>query len=215
MKLIIGNKNYSSWSFRVWLTLRVHGIEFEEDLRTFDVENEYADFFEFAPHGKVPVLVDNGLTVWETMAILEYLAEKYPSAGLWPEDPLHRAEARSISNEMHAGFMALRAACPMNMRRRIEPVPIDRAVNKDVARIEQIWADCLAKHGGPYLFGDTFTIADGMFAPIVNRLAIYELSDHPAVKSYSETLSDLQAWKDWAEASAKEPWTVDIDEVYA
>jgi len=215
MKLIIGNKNYSSWSFRVWLTLKVLGIDFEEDLRTFDVENEYADFFEFAPHGKVPVLVDEGHTVWETMAILEYLAEKFPDAALWPDDSLHRAEARSIANEMHAGFLALRAACPMNMRRKIETIPIDRAVKKDIARIEQIWDECLKQHRGPFLFGKRFTIADGMFAPIVNRFAIYELSDHPAVKAYSETLSTLPAWKSWAADSAKEPWVVDIDEVYA
>ncbi|MEO0464609.1 MAG: glutathione S-transferase family protein [Pseudomonadota bacterium] len=215
MKLIIGNKNYSSWSFRVWLTLKVHGIAFEEDLRTFDVENDYADFFEFAPHGKVPVLIDGKLTVWETLAILEYLAEKAPEANLWPADPAVRAKARSICNEMHAGFLALRAACPMNMRRRIEPVPIDGAVKKDVARIEQIWADCLEAHGGPFLFGSTFTIADGMYAPIVNRFAIYELSDHPATRAYSDTLTNLPAWREWAEASAKESWVVDIDEVYA
>lgn len=215
MKLFIGNKNYSSWSFRVWLTLKVHDIAFEEDLRPFDVENEYADFFEFAPHGKVPTLFDDGLTVWETMAILEYLAEKFPQEQLWPADAKRRAEARAISNEMHAGFLSLRAACPMNMRRRIEPIPIDKVVKKDIARIEQIWADCLSKHGGPFLFGERFTIADGMYAPIVNRSAIYELSSHPAVDAYSATLTALPAWQEWAEASSKEPWTVDIDEVYA
>lgn len=215
MRLIIGNKNYSSWSLRVWLTLKVHNIAFEEDLRTFDVENEYADFFEFAPHGKVPVLIDGDLTIWETLSILEYLAEKSPDAGLWPNNAAARAKARSISNEMHAGFPALRAACPMNMRRRIEPVPIDRAVKKDIARIEQIWADCLETYGGPFLFGETFTIADGMFAPIVNRFAIYKLSDHAATRAYSDTLTALPAWREWADASAKEPWVVDIDEVYA
>lgn len=215
MRLIIGNKNYSSWSLRVWLTLKAHNIAFEEDLRTFDVENEYADFFEFAPHGKVPVLIDGDLTIWETLSILEYLAEKFPEAGLWPSDAAARAKARSLSNEMHAGFLALRAACPMNMRRRIEPVPIDRAVKKDIARIEQIWADCLKTYGGPFLFGETFTIADGMFAPIVNRFAIYELSNHTATRAYSDTLTALPAWSEWADASAKEPWVVDIDEVYA
>jgi len=215
MRLIIGNKNYSSWSFRVWLTLKVHDLAFEEDLRTFDVENEYADFFEFAPHGKVPVLIDGDFTIWETLSILEYLSEKFPEVGLWPSDAAARAKARSISNEMHAGFLALKAACPMNMRRRIEPVPIDRAVKKDIARIEQIWADCLEAHGGPFLFGEAFTIADGMFAPIVNRFAIYELSDHAATRAYSDTLTALPAWSEWAEASAKEPWVVGIDEVYA
>ncbi|MEM6914403.1 MAG: glutathione S-transferase, partial [Pseudomonadota bacterium] len=127
MKLFIGNKNYSSWSFRVWLTMRVCGIDFAEDLRPFDVENEYADFFEFAPHGKVPVLLDGNETIWETLSILEYLAERFPQSRLWPEDPALRSDARSIANEMHGGFLALRAACPMNMRRKIESVPIDRA----------------------------------------------------------------------------------------
>ncbi|QUL37632.1 glutathione S-transferase family protein [Erythrobacter sp. JK5] len=215
MKLYIGNKNYSSWSLRVWLTMKVKGIDFEEDLRAFDVENEYADFFEFAPHGKVPVLTHNGLTVWETLAILEYLAEQFPEARLWPADRSARAEARCIANEMHAGFMALRAACPMNMRRRVEAVPTDRHVRKDVARIESIWSGCLDRFGGPFLFGKDFTIADGMFAPIVNRLAIYELSEHHAVRAYSETITGLEPWKAWEAASRQEPWVVDIDEVYA
>lgn len=103
----------------------------------------------------------------------------------------------------------------MNIRRRIESVPIDRAVKKDVARIEQIWADCLETYGGPFLFGDSFTIADGMYAPIVNRFAIYELSDHPATRAYSDALIELPAWREWTEASANEPWVVEIDEVYA
>ncbi len=215
MKLLIGNKNYSSWSLRVWMVMKMHNIEFVEDLRTFDVENEYADFFEFAPHGKVPVLIDDGMTVWETLSILEYLSDKFPTIGLWPQDRGTRAEARSIANEMHGGFFALRSACPMNMRRKIEALPVDRAVRKDVARIEQIWSDCLDRHGGPFLFGEAYSIADGMYAPIVNRLAIYELSEHPAVKRYSDTITQLEPWKEWAQASAQEPWVVDIDEVYA
>lgn len=215
MKLYIGNKNYSSWSFRVWLTLKANDIPFEEDLRPFDVENEYADFFEFAPHGKVPVLIDGGETVWESLSILEYLAERFPDKGLWPSDPKIRADARSIAHEMHAGFMPLRAACPMNIRRKIEAVPVDRAVKKDVTRIETTWAERLARHGGPFLYGEQFTIADGMYAPIVNRFEIYELSKHPAVLAYSKTLKAMPAWKDWEAASRKETWVVDIDEVYA
>lgn len=215
MKLYIGNKNYSSWSLRVWLTMKMKGIAFDEDLRTFDVENEYADFFEFAPHGKVPALSHGGQTVWETLAILEYLAEQFPEAGLWPDDIVRRTEARCIANEMHAGFLALRAACPMNMRRRVEAVPVDRFVRKDVARIEEIWGGCLDRFGGPFLFGDSFTIADGMFAPIVNRLAVYALSDSEAVQAYSETIMGLEPWKDWEASSREEPWVVEIDEVYA
>lgn len=215
MKLYIGNKNYSSWSFRVWLTMKMADICFKEDLRPFDVEGEYADFFKFAPHGKVPVLIDQKRTIWESLSILEYLAERFPQKGLWPEDAGLRADARSIANEMHAGFFALRAACPMNMRRKIEPIPLDKAIKKDIARIESIWAQCLESHGGPFLMGGEFTIADGMYAPLVNRFQIYELSNAPAVKAYTKTLTSLEPWVEWADASGKEEWIVDIDEVYA
>lgn len=213
MKLIIGNKNYSSWSFRVWLTMRVHGLDFQEELRPFDVANDYADFFEFAPHGKVPVLVDEGTTVWETLSILEYLAERYPDKALWPASREARAHARSVANEMHAGFMALRAACPMNMRRAVAPLAVDERVRKDVRRVEALFDDCLTRYGGPYLLGERFTIADGMFAPVVNRLQIYALSEHVAVERYREALQALEAWQAWAQASAAEPWVVDVDEV--
>jgi len=213
MKLYIGNKNYSSWSFRVWLTMHVKGISFNEDLRKFDVENDYADFFEFSPTGKVPILEDDGNTIWESLSILEYLADKYPEKNLWPQNLQDKTYARCIANEMHAGFMALRAACPMNMRRKIESIDIDAGVIKDIKRIEYIWQDCLNKSGGPFLFGD-YSIADGMFAPIVNRFWIYKLSDHPYVKKYSDTMMSIPAWQAWAKDSADESWVVDIDEVY-
>ncbi|QJB69917.1 glutathione S-transferase family protein [Parasphingorhabdus halotolerans] len=212
MKLLIGNKNYSSWSFRVWLTMKVKEIEFEEDLRPFDVENDYADFFEFSPTGKVPVLQHDGLTVVESLAILEYLAEQFPDKNLWPANPRSRSDARCISHEMHAGFMALRAACPMNMRRKHAAIAVDEAVLKDVRRIETIWSQCLDKSGGPFLFGD-YSIADGMYAPIVNRLQIYELSNIDAVASYTQTMTSLTPWQDWDKAARDEPWVIDIDEV--
>ncbi|MEP3891556.1 MAG: glutathione S-transferase family protein [Hellea sp.] len=215
MKLYIGNKNYSSWSYRVWLSLKMKNVPFAEDLRPFDVENEYADYEEFSPTLKVPVLDDDGLTVWESLSILEYVAEKFPDAGLWPADSGTRAKARSIAHEMHAGFMALRAACPMNMRRKTEPIPLDKAIKKDIARVEQIWAECLETYGGPFLFGKNYTIVDGMFAPVVNRFQIYQLSNADAVSAYTKTMTSLAPWKEWAEASEKESWVVDIDEVYA
>ncbi|MEZ5920092.1 MAG: glutathione S-transferase family protein [Parvularculaceae bacterium] len=212
MKLYIGNKNYSSWSLRVWLTMKVADIPFQEDLRPFDVENEYADFFEFAPHGKVPVLEHDGGTVFETLAILEYLAELFPGKNLWPEDRTARAQARCISNEMHAGFTALRAACPMNMRRKPGAIELPAGVDKDVRRIEAIWDDCLSRSGGPFLFGE-YSIADGMFAPIVNRLEIYELSDAGATRAFAKAIKSLKPWREWVAASRDEPWVVDIDEV--
>ena len=155
----------------------------------------------------------DGNTVYESLAILEYLAELYPEKNLWPSDQGKRSEARCIAHEMHAGFMALRAACPMNMRRKIAKIDISDAVQKDINRIEAIWADCLAANGGPYLFGD-YSIADGMYAPIVNRFQIYGLSNTPAVKAYTKTMTALPAWKAWDEASRAEPWVIDIDEVY-
>ncbi|MEM9496136.1 MAG: glutathione S-transferase family protein [Pseudomonadota bacterium] len=215
MKLYIGNKNYSSWSLRVWLTMKMKGIPFEEELRPFDVENEYADFFEFSPHGKVPVLIDDGQTVWESLAILDYLAEKFPNKSLWPEDRKTRTHARCVCHEMHAGFMALRAACPMNMRRRIEAIPLDKGVRKDITRIEAIWTECLDVYGGPFLFGESFSIADGMYAPVVNRFEVYDLSSASVVRQYSEALTGLKPWREWDAAARREEWIVDIDEVYA
>ncbi len=213
MKLYIGNKCYSSWSLRVWLALKVKDIPFVEDLRPFDVENDYADFFEFSPTGKVPVLRAGNQTIWESLSILEYLAEEFPDRNLWPHDVSLRSEARSIAHEMHAGFMSLRSACPMNMRRRIESIDVDSAVMKDVHRIEQMWDSCLSASGGPFLYGD-FTIADAMYAPVVNRLGVYELSRAESVVNFSSAITSLGPWKEWVEASFREDWVVDIDEVY-
>ncbi|MEM7706181.1 MAG: glutathione S-transferase family protein [Pseudomonadota bacterium] len=213
MKLYIGNKNYSSWSLRVWLALRVKNIPFEEALRPFDVENDYADFFEFSPSGKVPVLHSDGQAIWESLSILEFVAEKYPDRGLWPMDVKIRSKARSIAHEMHGGFMSLRSACPMNIRRRVESIDVGAGVLKDVRRVEQIWEDCLTESGGPFLFGD-FSIADSMYAPIVNRLEVYELSQADSVLKFSEAIKSLPAWDQWVEAAVAEEWVVDIDEVY-
>lgn len=213
MRLYIGNKNYSSWSFRPWLAMSVKDIPFDEELRPFDVANNFADFFEFAPHGKVPVLVDGPIRVWESLSILEYVAERFPDYRLWPVDATQRAHARSIANEMHGGFLALRGACPMNMRREPSELPTDEAVHRDVARIEEIWADCLERSGGPLLFGEEFTNADAMFAPVVNRLHIYRLSKTEAAASYSSEMMRLPAWQAWESAGRAEEWVVDIDEV--
>lgn len=211
MKLYIANKKYSSWSFRPWLALKVFNIKFEEILRPLDIENNCDDYLEFSPTGKVPTLVDAGNTVWESLAILEYLAEKYPEKNLWPKNLADKTHARCISSEMHAGFMAIRNACPMNMNRKVESLKVNDAVKNDVKRIEEIWSQCLAKSNGPFLFGE-FCIADAMYAPIVNRLHIYKLSNHPAVKSYHEAMTTLPEWQEWETAGRKESWIVDIDE---
>ncbi len=211
LKLIIANKNYSSWSFRPWIALKAKGIEFEEVFSQFNEETGHKHFAEFSPTKKVPVLQDGDLSVWESLAILEYLAEKFPESGLWPVDVKDRAMARCISNEMHGGFMSLRAECPMNMRRVEEAIPVSDGVGKDVKRITNIWRECLKISGGPFLFGE-FSNADAMFAPVVNRIAKYKLSDDPIVERYSSAMTALPAWQEWEEAGKAEPWIVEEDE---
>ncbi len=211
LKLIVANKNYSSWSLRPWLILKVKGIEFEEVFSQFDEETGHKHFADFSPTKKVPVLQDEDLTVWESLAILEYLAEKFPVLGLWPEQAADRAKARCIANEMHGGFMSLRAECPMNMRRAEAAIAVSDGVHRDVKRITNIWRECLEISGGPFLFGE-FTNADAMFAPVVNRIAKYKLSDDPVVTNYSRAITALPAWREWEEAGKAEPWIVDEDE---
>lgn len=210
--LFIGNKNYSSWSFRPWIALRHKQIAFQEHLVPFDFKNGNPDFAAFSPSMKVPVLKDGDLTVWDSLAILEYAAERQPEAGLWPEDQEMRAIARAISAEMHSGFAALRSACPMNMRRSVAKLDVDDAVRKDVGRIVAIWTECLEKSGGPFLFGD-FTIADAMYAPVVSRFATYQLSNDPVVQRYHEAMTGTDAWQAWQTDAVNEPWIVEEEEV--
>src|ERR1043166_1907482 len=176
MKLIIGNKNYSSWSFRPWIVMKALGIPFEEVLIPFGSPLGNPEFKRklaaYTPAGMVPVLIDGDVHVWETLAILEYLAEKCPDKHLWPVDAKARAQARAIASEMHAGFSALRGECPMNIRRPVRARTLSPAAQGNVARIETMWADCRARHGGPFLFGN-FGAADAMYAPVVARFHIY------------------------------------------
>ena len=211
MKLFIANKNYSSWSLRPWLAMRVKEIDFEEELVPFEDEIGNPKFKAFSPTGQVPCLIDDTLTVWESLAILEYLADRFPELGFWPSETKDRAIARAISNEMHGGFHGLRSECPMNMRRDHYAIDVSDKVRKDVVRIEQIWEQCLEKSGGPFLFGE-FCNADAMFAPVVNRLEIYQLSNARSVRSYTDAMKDLSAWQEWDAAGRAEPWIVDADE---
>lgn len=212
MKLFIANKKYSSWSLRPWIALMHKGIAFEEVLVPFDMANGNPEFQTFSPNGKVPILVDGEITIWESLAIMEYVAEKHPDKGLWPENPAARAKARAISCEMLAGFTALRGAFPMHMAREPKAYPVNQAIQKDLNRITQIWSECLAASDGPFLFGD-FTIADAMFAPVVNRIHTYQLSDHDIVRQYSRTIQALPAYKAWQQAGQAEPWYVAEDEI--
>jgi glutathione S-transferase len=200
LKLIIGNKNYSSWSMRPWLALRANTIPFEEvfvPLYT-GVKADKDRILSFTHSGKVPALVDGDTTVWDSLAIIEYLAEKFPEARLWPEDRASRAHARSISAEMHSGFMPLRNECGMNLHRPVGPVPLSDDARANVARIQDIWADCHTRYGklGPFLFGH-FTGADAMFAPVVHRFRSYAIPVRPEAQHFADAMMSLPAFQEW------------------
>ncbi len=210
--LYIGNKNYSSWSFRPWIALTQKEIAFTEHLVPFDFENGNPAFAAFSPTMKVPVLKDGDLTVWDSLAILEYAADVYPEKGLWPLEQKARATARSMSAEMHSGFAALRGACPMNMRRPFGKLSVNEAVEKDVSRIVRIWTECLERSGGPFLFGD-FTAADAMFAPVASRFLTYGLTTDGTAARYCAILRATSAWQTWEAEALKEPWIIAAEEV--
>lgn len=207
LKLVIGNKNYSSWSMRPWVLLRQAGIEFEEVKVRFDSFAPDSAFKRALARlkvaGKVPVLLDGDLAIWDTLSIAEYLAEAFPEKQLWPADRKARARARSLCAEMHSGFTALRSHCPMNIEASLPDVGAlvwrDQAgVRADVERLETLWRDALADHGGPLLFGE-FSIADAYFAPICTRLNTYGLPLSDTVAAYVErvmALPGVQAWVD-------------------
>lgn len=210
--LYIGNKNYSSWSFRPWIALEGCGIAFDEVLIPFDFPAGNPRFKALSPTGRVPVLHHGDLRIWESLAIIEYAADVYPDAGIWPKDRAERALARSISMEMLAGFRALRNACPMNIRRKPEAIPLADGVMEDVARIEAIWREMRARSGGPFLFG-AFGGADAMFAPVVNRFEAYKLVSDPETLAYMAAMKAHPAWVKWQTAALTESWIVPEDEV--
>ncbi len=213
MTLYITNKNYSSWSLRAWIAMRVNEIPFEEVLIPLDDAAGNPKFRKVSPTGKMPVLKHRDLVVWETLAILEYLADFFPEMRFWPEDMEHRALARAASAEMAAGFRSLRERCPVNLRRRPDPIGPDDGVKADVARIVSLWKDLVERSGGPFLFGPAFGAADAMYAPVVNRFDVYRLTEDPGALAYMETIKELPAWKEWDAAAREEPWTVPADEV--
>ena len=209
--LYIANKNYSSWSFRPWIAMKTIGLDFKEILVPFGETIGQSGFEAFSPTARVPVLKHGNLVVWESTAILDYVDELDKAAGLWPDDRAERATARSLCAEMHAGFSALRATCPMNMRRVPGKIDLSDAVNADIARVETIFSECLEQSGGPFLFG-RFGAVDAMFAPVVNRFEVYCLSRHPTVMTYMDTIKALPAYREWEQAGKAEPWIVPEDE---
>jgi glutathione S-transferase len=218
MKLLIANKNHSSWSLRPWLLLSAFDIPFEEVLipfgPTFDDPDWKKAVGAYTPSGKVPALIDGDVTVWDSLAIIEYVAERFPDHAIWPRDRAARAMARSISAEMHSGFGALRNACPMNLA-WVHPAR-DRGpqVAADVARIGQIWRDARARFGaeGPFLFG-AFSAADAMYAPVTTRFTTYSIALDPVGEAYVQAIQSLPAFAAWRAAAFAEPWTVPEDEI--
>ncbi|MCK5167942.1 MAG: glutathione S-transferase family protein [Rhodospirillaceae bacterium] len=217
--LVIGNKNYSSWSLRPWLAMRVGGIDFDEKLIEFgDFGPEWQTAIsEFSPTKKVPLLIDGDIKVWESLAILEYLADKWPEKNLWPTDIAARTMARSVSAEMHAGFGNLRTYMPMNIRASHPGVNLDKqGVMDDVNRVCAIWNEAREKFGnagnGDFLFGH-FTNADAMFAPIVSRLTTHAVQVDPVSRSYMDAILAIPAMIEWSDAGRAEKAVVSMDEV--
>src|SRR3569832_4453 len=186
LKLVIGNKNYSSWSMRPWVALRASNIPFEEVfISLYTGASDKQRILDFSGAGKVPILVDGDVTVWDSLAIIEYVAERFPEKRLWPEDPADRAHARAISAEMHSGFAALRNECGMNLHRPVRAIELSDEARANIARVEEIWAECRKRHGqsGPYLFGN-FSAADAMFAPVVHRFRTYAVAVSKETQAY-------------------------------
>ena len=222
LKLYIGNKNYSSWSMRPWVLLKQAGLPFEEITIRFDSFDAGSEFRKQVssvnPAGKVPVLDDDGLIVWDTLAIAEYMAERFPEKQLWPQSVQARARARSVCAEMHSGFGALRAACPMNIEADLSDtgqlIWRDKpAVRADVARLIALWRELLAEHQGPMLFGE-FSIADAFFAPVCMRLKSYALPVPADISAYIERLSALPGVKAWIAGALAENDFREFEEPY-
>jgi len=217
LTLVIGNKNYSSWSFRPWIAMKAAGIAFDEIVISLDAKDFKERVSKISGTGKVPALVDDQggtpVHVWESLAILEYLADKFPAAKLWPGDPAARAHARAVASEMHAGFVPLRQACPMNFWRPVQKRALGADVLANVRRIDALWSDCRARFGagGLFLFG-SFGAADAMYAPVVSRFHTYAIEVGEPARAYMAAVMALPAWAEWKAAAVKEPWVLPQDE---
>ncbi len=210
LHLVIVNKAYSSWSLRPWLLMTHFGLPFEETVIPMAQPDTRARILEVSPTGKCPALIDGDIVIWESLAIVEYLAETFPQLAIWPRDRSARAHARALSNEMHGGFQALRNHCPTQFLRAVRKRELTPEVEADVARIEAAWAGARSRFGaaGPYLFGE-FSAADAMFAPVVNRFHIYDIAVRPETRAYMDAIQALPAWKAWIEGAQREPWRID------
>ncbi len=211
--LVIANKLYSSWSLRPWLLMKQLGVAFDEITIPLDLPDTKARVLKHSTAGKVPILIDGDVTVWESISIMEYVGEAF-GAPVWPGDRKARAMARSVAAEMHAGFQGLRTVCPMNLGKKYAPRDRGEAVARDVARFSGIVREARERFGagGPFLFG-AFGAADAMFAPLVTRLDTYSIALDPTTRAYVDAVLALAAFQEWRSAALKEPWIVEVDEV--
>lgn len=214
MTIVLGNKNYSSWSLRPWLALRQTGAAFDEVVIPLYVDGYKEQILRWSPGGKVPVLKHGDVTVWESLAICEYLADAFPEAGLWPADRSVRAIARAVATEMHGGFPTLRQNLPMDVSRRHPGGERIAKAKPDIDRVTATWRDCRTRFGeagahgsGPFLFGG-FTIADAMYAPVVTRFRTYGVELGAVCAAYSDAVLGMPAMRDWMSAGAAEPWVI-------
>lgn len=209
LTLVVANKGYSSWSFRAFILMRHFAIPFDEIAIALGEEETRANILKYSPSARCPALIDRGLVIWDSLAILEYLAEIYPDIPVWPRAREARAVARSLAAEMHSGFQALRVHLPMNMRRAVKRRELTPEATADIARIEAAWSDARQRFGtgGDFLFGG-FSAADAMFAPVVNRLHIYDVPVSAATRAYLDAVMALPAYRDWQKDAAAETWRV-------
>jgi glutathione S-transferase len=202
--LYIANKNYSSWSLRPWLTMRALDIPFDEQLVVFGDGSNWAQFRDFAPNGRVPCLHDGDTVVWDSLAIIEYLAERHD--GVWPTDATARTWARSASAEMHSGFTELRNRCSMSCGQRVQLHEIGPALRADIERVNELWTEGLARFGGAWLAGERFTAADAFYAPVAFRVQTFGLALGKAASAYCQRLLAHPAMREWHDAAVAEPW---------
>ncbi len=204
-ELTLSSKNYSSWSLRGWLLCRLAGLEVVEKILGLDDSGTRAELLLLSPSVLVPRLTHEGASVWDTLAIAEYLNELYPQAGMYPADRIARAHCRSVSGEIHSGFANLRSALPMNLKVRHAKFPIFSGAKPDIERIETIWAECIGAYGGPWLFGDQPTVADAMFAPVAERFLTYAVPVSATAAAYCKTINSWPLMRQWIEAARVEP----------
>jgi glutathione S-transferase len=207
--LTVSSKNYSSWSLRGFLLCRMAGLAFDEKIAPIDDPATRAELLLLSPSFLVPCLEDGEVKVWDTLAIAEYLAELKPTARLWPTDKAARAHCRAVCGEMHSGFANLRSALPMNLKARHPGFKVWAGAQADIDRVTVIWRDCLARYGGPYLFGKDATVADAMYAPVCTRFATYDVKLDPASAGYRDLMLKFPAMVDWTAAAKAEPEEVE------